>query len=251
MYLLNGTVYQLPDCIKKPAEYYIVSQLIICIIHMFVFFKMPSSIISVSSRKTIWDALSNEDGSDGEDNNREDLDSLELAVSSSVQLQLHNPFINDRPGFAPFQLFGRKKRGRPKLLGRLLPVAEQEGYKKKKNCQPGVVVKQYMAELKNFAATLNNQEIVKTKCRRKLIFDSPVKTNFVGPTELAREEQAVDDPSEMEADDHNGPGLFDSIEMDTQWNNTMIIADENELPKKKLGRPRIKPITKKVPGKCL
>jgi len=210
---------------------------------------MPNSIVSVSSRKTIWDTFSNENESDGEDKNREDLDLLELAVSSSVQLQLYNPFINDRPGFAPFQLFGRKKRGRPKRQGRLLPVAEQEGYTKK-YFQPGVVVKQYMAELKNFASLSNpKDDIVVTKCRRKLIFDSPVKTNL----ELAQEEQAVDDPSDCEigvvADDLNGPGLFDSIEMDTKWNKTMIIADENELPKKKLGRPRIKPITEKVPGK--
>jgi hypothetical protein len=207
---------------------------------------MPNSIVSVSSRKTIWDTFSNENESDGEDKNREDLDLLELAVSSSVQLQLYNPFINDRPGFAPFQLFGRKKRGRPKRLGRLLPVAEQEGYTKK-YFQPGVVVKQYMAELKNFASSSNpKDDIVVTKCRRKLIFDSPVKTN----SEMVQEEQAVDDPSEIGvvADDLNGPGLFDSIEMDTKWNKTMIIADENELPKKKLGRPRIKPITEKVPG---
>lgn len=213
---------------------------------------MPSSIISVSSRKTsIWDAPSGEDDSDYEDNNREDLDYLELAVSGSAQMQMQhfNPFINDRPGFAPFQLFGRKKRGRPKRLGKLLPVAEQEGYKRKKSCMPGVVVKQYMEELKNFTASMNKpkHQDVSLKCRRKLIYKSPEKTNL-GFTESAREEQAVDDPVELMTDDLTGPGLFDSIDMDAQWNKTLIISDENELPKKKLGRPRIKPVVEKVEG---
>jgi len=204
---------------------------------------MPKSAISTYSKATIWD-LSSEDE---EDTGRADLDLLESEVARTAAVQQYNPFLYDRPGFCPFQLYGRKKRGRPTKVGKLIPVADQEvekTRKPKKPRPPGVEVKRYLDELKEF--TLADQQPTKSNKGRKRAFSCPKNRDFDPPQPEPEQEVGAFD---IEADDQFRPCLFDFVQMDTNWKNPVMISDENGLPKPKIGRPRIHPVKDKIPGK--
>jgi hypothetical protein len=204
---------------------------------------MPRSTISTYSKSTVWVDCSDEE-SDEEDLGARDLKALELQVSN-VTKHRYNPFLNDRQGFSLFQLYGRKKRGRPTKIKKLLPVSEQEAEKKnpRRPRPAGVEVKRYLDELKEFTAL---DARPKSKLGRKRAFGCPKNRDFEPTVQVEEVVGAVG----HETVDQFQPCLFDFVQMDANWKEAVMIANENELPKPKIGRPRIHPIKDKVPGKC-
>ncbi|XP_059475925.1 muscle M-line assembly protein unc-89-like [Neocloeon triangulifer] len=148
-----------------------------------------------------------------------------------------NPFLNGRPGFAPFQLYGRRKRGRPSGRECLVPVAEQTPAKQGPNKAPrppGVEVRRFLDELRNF--TVPAAADTKPRKGRRLRFDCPKGRDFDPPRE---QHQDDDDPFR--------PSLFDFVRMDREWKDPATIFDKHDPPKSARGRPRTRPA--KLPGK--
>ncbi|CAB3380522.1 Hypothetical predicted protein [Cloeon dipterum] len=155
---------------------------------------------------------------------------------------LGDPFLNSLPGFSPSRQWGRKGRGRPSSKHALLPVSQQAAIPRAlKTRPPGVEVKRYLEELKNFCATEPKQKNGKP---RKLRFGCP-KGRLFEPLEGDELESAARDEFDLEQDFFR-PCLFDIIQMDASWKEPLDLVDK---PKPKLGRPRKYPVKEKVPGR--
>ncbi|XP_065342294.1 uncharacterized protein LOC135941019 [Cloeon dipterum] len=155
---------------------------------------------------------------------------------------LGDPFLNCLPGFSPSRQWGRKGRGRPSSKHALLPVSQQAAIPRSlKTRPPGVEVKRYLEELKNFCATEPKQKKGKP---RKLRFGCP-KGRLFEPVEGDELESAARDEFDLEQDFFR-PCLFDIIQMDASWKEPLDLVDK---PKPKLGRPRKYPVKEKVPGR--